>query len=211
MKEEKNSLLNFKPEQLTAKEKYKIMVGSVIPRPIALVSSQSDEGLVNIAPFSYFNLVTYRPPIVSVSVQRVEGEMKDTARNILKNHQAVVHVVSQSNVEEANKTSAPLGPEESELDLTNFTLINSQVIDVPGVEETKVRFETELFNHVVIEENGIATADLLLLKVVHYSLDEHVYDVKTGYVDADTLAPVSRLAGNDYAKLGETFELIRPT
>ena len=136
--------------------------------------------------------------------------MKDTARNILKNHQAVVHVVSQSNVEEANKTSAPLGPEESELDLTNFTLINSQVIDVPGVEETKVRFETELFNHVVIEENGIATADLLLLKVVHYSLDEDVYDVKSGYVDADALSPVSRLAGNDYAKLGETFELIRP-
>lgn len=206
-----SKLLNFKPEQLTAKEKYKIMVGSVIPRPIALVSSQSKEGIVNIAPFSYFNIVTYRPPIVSVSVQRVEGEMKDTARNILMNRQAVVHIVSQSNVEEANKTSAALGPEESELELTNFTLQSSQIIAVPGIKEAKVRFETELYDHVVIEEDEQVTTDLLLLKVVHYSLDETVYDPQTGYVDADVLAPVSRLAGNDYAGLGEVFELIRPS
>lgn len=186
------------------------MVGSVIPRPIALVTTQSNEGIVNIAPFSYFNIVTYRPPIVSISVQRVEGELKDTTRNILLNRQAVVHIVSQSNVEEANKTSASLKPEESEVDLTDFTLQNSRTIEVPGINEAKVRFETELYDHMIIEEEGIATADLLLLKVRHYSLDESVYDIKTGYIDAEKLAPVSRLAGNNYAGLGEMFELTRP-
>lgn len=186
-------------------------MGSVIPRPIALVASQSNEGIVNLAPFSYFNIVTYRPPIVSISVQRVDGEMKDTARNILMNRQAVVHIVSQSIVEEANKTSAPLGPEESELDLTNFTLQRSHTIDVPGIEEAKVKFETELYQHLVIEDENEATTDLILLKVVHYALDEQVYNPQTGYVDADELAPVSRLAGNDYAGLGDTFELIRPS
>lgn len=166
---------------------------------------------MNLAPFSYFNIVTYRPPIVSISVQRTDGQMKDTARNILENRQAVVHVVSQSNVEEANKTSAPLGPSESELELTNFTITPSEMIAVPGVQEAKVRFETELYEHIVIEEDGVATADLLLLKVVYYTLDEAVYDLETGYIAADTLAPISRLAGNDYAGLGETFELIRPS
>lgn len=187
------------------------MVGSVIPRPVALIASQTENGNVNLAPFSYFNIVTYRPPIVSISVQRVNGEMKDTARNILKNQQAVVHIVDQKNVEEANKTSAILKPEESELPLTEFTLQPSQVITVPGIKEAKIRFETKLYKHLVIEEEGIATADLLLLNVVHYSLDETVYDTQTGYVDANELAPVSRLAGNDYAGLGETFELVRPS
>ena len=86
-------MLTFSPDQLTAKEKYKILIGSVIPRPIAFVTTQSDEGVVNLAPFSYFNMVTYRPPVLSIAVQRVEGHIKDTARNIIANKQAGVQVV----------------------------------------------------------------------------------------------------------------------
>lgn len=203
-------MFSYKPEELTAKDKYKIMIGSVIPRPIALVSSLSKDEVINLAPFSYFNMVTYRPPILSVAVQRGAGQMKDTARNILETKQAVIHVVSQHNVEQANLASAPLDPDTSELSIANFTLAPSKVINVPGVNEAKVRFETELYHHVVIEEEGIPTADLLLLKVVQYHLDSEVYNPNTGYIDADKLAAVSRLAGNDYAEIGKTFELIRP-
>lgn len=203
-------MLSYKPEELTAKDKHKIMIGSVIPRPIALVSSLSKKEVINLAPFSYFNIVTYRPPILSVAVQRVEGQMKDTARNILETNQAVIHIVSQDNVEQANLASAPLDPDTSELSISNFTLAPSKVINVPGVNEAKVRFETELYHHFVIEEEGIPTADLLLLKVVHYHLDSEVYNPNTGYIDTGELAAVSRLAGNDYAEIGQTFELIRP-
>lgn len=203
-------MLTFSPDQLTAKEKYKILIGSVIPRPIAFVTTQSDEGVVNLAPFSYFNMVTYRPPVLSIAVQRVEGQMKDTARNIMANKQAVVHVVDEENVEEVNKTSAPLGPEESELEVSNFTLAPSASIQVPGIKETKVRYETELLEAVTIYDEGIATADLILLKIVHYHVDEAVYNTESGYVSAEALGAVSRLAGNDYAKIGEIFSLVRP-
>lgn len=203
-------MLTFSPDQLTAKEKYKILIGSVIPRPIAFVTTQSDEGVVNLAPFSYFNMVTYRPPVLSIAVQRVEGQMKDTARNIMANKQAVVHVVDEENVEEVNKTSAPLGPEESELEVSNFTLAPSASIQVPGIKEAKVRYETELLEAVTIYDEGIATADLILLKIVHYHVDEAVYNAESGYVSAEALGAVSRLAGNDYAKIGEIFSLVRP-
>lgn len=203
-------MLTFSPDQLTAKEKYKLLIGSVIPRPIAFVSTQSDEGVVNLAPFSYFNMVTYRPPVLSIAVQRVDGQMKDTARNIMANKQAVVHVVDEDNVEEVNKTSAPLGPEESELNVSNFTLAPSASIQVPGIKEAKVRYETELLESVTIYDEGIATTDLILLKIVHYHVDEAVYNPESGYVNAEALGAVSRLAGNDYAKVGEIFSLVRP-
>ncbi|WP_303965879.1 flavin reductase family protein [Sporosarcina ureae] len=202
-------MLNFSPQDLTAKEKKKFLIGSVIPRPIALVSTKSDSGIVNIAPFSYFNIVTYDPPMLSIAVQRVDGKSKDTARNIYENKEAVVQVVDTDNVEAANATSAPLGPDESELDVSSFTTVDSKAVQVPGLNETKVRFETELYDSLVIyNEENIATTDVLLLKVKHYHIDETIYH--NGYIDPLKLNAVSRLAGSDYAEIGKLFTVERP-
>lgn len=202
-------MLNFSPQDLTAKEKKKFLIGSVIPRPIALVSTMSDSGVVNIAPFSYFNIVTYDPPMLSIAVQRVDGESKDTARNIYENKEAVVQVVDTDNVEAANATSAPLGPDESELDVSSFTTADSKAVRVPGLNETKVRVETELYDSMVIyNEENIATTDVLLLKVKHYHIDETIYH--NGYIDPLKLNAVSRLAGSDYAEIGKLFTIERP-
>lgn len=204
------NMLDFSPKELTAKEKKKFLIGSVIPRPIALVSTKSNSGIVNIAPFSYFNIVTFNPPMLSVAVLRDDGKSKDTARNILENKEAVVQVVDTSNVEAANATSAPLGPTESELDVSSFTTVESQTINVPGVNETKIRFETELYDSVVIyNEEDIPTTDVLFLKVKHYHIDESIY--QNGYIDPEKLSAVSRLAGSDYAEIGKLFSLKRPT
>lgn len=204
-----NKMLNFSPQDLTAKEKKKFLIGSVIPRPIALVSTMSDSGVVNIAPFSYFNIVTYDPPMLSIAVQRVDGESKDTARNIYENKEAVVQVVDTDNVEAANATSAPLGPDESELDVSSFTTADSKAVRVPGLNETKVRVETELYDSMVIyNEENIATTDVLLLKVKHYHIDETIYH--NGYIDPLKLNAVSRLAGSDYAEIGKLFTIERP-
>ena len=204
-----NKMLNFSPQDLTAKEKKKFLIGSVIPRPIALVSTMSDSGIVNIAPFSYFNIVTYDPPILSIAVQRVDGKSKDTARNIYENKEAVVQVVDTDNVEAANATSAPLGPDESELDVSSFTTVDSKAVRVPGLNETKVRVETELYDSMVIyNEENIATTDVLLLKVKHYHIDETIYH--NGYIDPLKLNAVSRLAGSDYAEIGKLFTIERP-
>lgn len=204
------NMLNFSPEQLTAKEKKKFLIGSVIPRPIALVTTKSNDGIVNIAPFSYFNIVTYDPPMLSIAVQRVEGESKDTARNLYENKEAVIQIVDVDNVENANATSAPLGPRESELEVSSFTTVESKAVQVPGLNETKVRFETELYDSIVIyNKNEVATTDVLLLKVKHYHIEEDIYH--NGYIDPLKLRAVSRLAGSDYAEIGRMFKIERPS
>ncbi|MGK9044296.1 flavin reductase family protein [Mammaliicoccus vitulinus] len=198
----------IRPEALSQKENYKLLIGSIIPRPIALVTTQSDSGLLNIAPFSFFNVVSSNPPILSIAVQRVNGEPKDTARNILQNNEAVVHIVDTDNVKDANQTAALLSPDESEIDRTEFEQVNSVEVSVPGLKQSKVRFETVLKEDIVIKKDGEPVSDLLLLEVKYYHFDEAIYD--NGYINKDELSAVSRLAGNDYAEIGRTFTIERP-
>src|SRR5690625_6873545 len=101
-------MLKFSPEELTDQEKKKFLIGSVIPRPIALVSTISKMGIVNIAPISYCNIASYDPPILAVSVQRGEGQLKDTTKNIFENKEAVVQIVNVNNKQSRNKTSTRL-------------------------------------------------------------------------------------------------------
>lgn len=200
-------MLSIDPLALTERDTYKFLIGSVIPRPIAFVTTRNGE-IVNAAPFSYFNIVASHPPLVSVSVQRKNGVMKDTARNAVATEELVIHIVDESNVTLVNETAASLGPDESELERTTFTLAQSDVIQTPGVNEAKIRMECVLHHHVPIEHEGVVTADLLIARVVRFHIEPQLY--QAGRIDAGQLAPVSRLAGNFYAKLGERFEIERP-
>lgn len=198
------------PSELTERENYKLLIGSVIPRPVAVVTTKSAKDIVNIAPFSYFNIVSSNPPILSLAIQRKQDAVKDTAKNILETREAVIHILDEDNVEEVNKTAANLPNEESELYLTDLTLTDSVIISVPALTEAKVRFETSLYEHVEIRNKNKVTADLFLLEVQKYHLNEIVYDDKTGRIDSRKLNAVSRLAGNDYAAIGEIFTIARP-
>ncbi len=198
----------IRPEVLSQKENYKLLIGSIIPRPIALVTTESDDNVLNIAPFSFFNVVSSDPPILSIAVQRVNGEMKDTARNIIQNKEAVVHIVDTDNVRDANQTAALLSHEESELERTNFETVDSVEVSVKGLKQSKVRFEAVLLDDIVIEKDGQPISDLLLLEVKYYHFDEGIYD--DGYINKEKLKAVSRLAGNDYAEIGHTFTIERP-
>nr|WP_204258159.1 flavin reductase family protein [Mammaliicoccus sciuri] len=198
----------IRPEVLSQKENYKLLIGSIIPRPIALVTTESDDNVLNIAPFSFFNVVSSDPPILSIAVQRVNGEMKDTARNIIQNKEAVVHIVDTDNVRDANQTAAMLSHEESELERTNFETVDSVEVSVKGLKQSKVRFEAVLYDDIVIEKDGQPISDLLLVEVKYYHFDERIYD--DGYINKEELNAVSRLAGNDYAEIGHTFTIERP-
>lgn len=197
------------PKDLTQRENYKLLIGSIIPRPVAVVSTQSADGIVNIAPFSFFNIVSSEPVILSLAIQRKEGELKDTARNLLATKEAVVHILDQTNVQEANKTAALLPADQSELTVSGFTTTTSKTIAVPGLKEASVRLETILHQHVPIKKDQQTTADLLLLEVVGYQIAEHVY--QDGKIDPRALQAVSRLAGNSYATIGEIFDIKRPS
>ncbi|ASB62679.1 hypothetical protein SC22_03575 [Bacillus sp. A053] len=202
----------FQADQLSAKDTYKLLSGTVIPRPIAFVTTLSSGGTVNAAPFSFYNVVSSDPPLLSISVNRAGGRQKDTARNAVENGEFVVHVSDEDIIEDINETAANLGPDESELTRTSLHPVESNAVSVPGIQEARVRFECTLERHITFNnDQGVTTADLLIGRVVCFHLDEKVYDAEKGYILTDELKPASRLAGNHYAKLGEEFTLIRPS
>lgn len=199
---------SFDPNEQTERENYKLLTGTIGSRPVAFVTSSNDEGVINGAPFSYFNIVSSNPPRISLSIQRQNGEYKDTARNIVANKQFVVHIVDMDNVEKVNVTAATLPSDESEIELAGFTLVPSENITVPGVKEAKVRFECIAEQAIELQgETGIGS-DFIIGKIVKFHVDEDIMD--NSYIVYNQLAPVGRLAGNDYTKLGEIFKLERP-
>ena len=203
-------MLSIDPMDNTERENYKLLTGSIIPRPIAFVTSVADDGTINGAPFSYFNIVSSNPPMISLSIQRQQGKQKDTARNILAGKEFVVHIVDEQNVEKVNETAASLPADQSEISLANLTLVDSDKVNIPGGKEAKVRFECSLEHS--IELGGVSDqpgADLIIGKILQYHIDETIiFDDKK--IDPDKLQAVSRLAGINYAKVGEVFPIERP-
>lgn len=199
-------MIPIDPQQNTERDNYKLLVGSIIPRPIAFVTTQSEAGVVNGAPFSYFNVVSSNPPMVSLSIQRPTGKLKDTARNIYANGEFVVHIVDRDNVAKINETAASLPPTESEVDLAGLTQVPSMVVSVPGVKESKIRMECRLVESIALGGDE-AGSDLFIGQVVQFHIDEKIYE--NGRIDPNGLGAVSRLAGTNYAAIGEIFSLER--
>ncbi|WP_223636629.1 flavin reductase family protein [Planococcus sp. 4-30] len=200
-------MISIDPEKNKERDNYKLLIGSVIPRPIAFVTTQSESGVLNGAPFSYFNIVSSNPPMVSLSIQRPTGERKDTARNIYGNGEFVVHIVDRDNVGKINETAASLPPSESEVDMAGLTQVPSEVISVPGVKESKIRMECQLVESVPLGGDGPGS-DLFIGKIVRFHLDEAIYE--NGRIDPRGLDAISRLAGTNYAAIGEIFSMERP-
>ncbi|WP_214851792.1 flavin reductase family protein [Exiguobacterium sp. s193] len=196
--------MKFDAADLSPKENYKLLIGSIIPRPIAFVTTKGADGVVNAAPFSFFTVASSNPPQLVIAVQQTEQGQKDTAKNILLNQEYVIHIVSEEIVEAVNETAAPLAYGESELERTNLTLVDSDLIDVPAVAEAKIRFELKLTNHLELEG-----ANLLIGEIVRYHVADEL--VESFRIDSDGLKAIARLAGNDYAKVGDIFTIARPT
>lgn len=201
-------MISIDPKNNSERENYKLLIGSIIPRPIAFVTTKSEEGVINGAPFSYFNIVSSNPPMISLAIQRSNGRLKDTARHIHHQQQFVVHIVDEDNVEQVNETAASLPVTESELARTNFTLVDSQQVAVPGIQEAKVRLECRLVQTVPLMDGEEQTGDLFIGEVVQFHIDEAIYH--EGRIDPRKLNAVSRLAGSNYAKVGEIFAIERP-
>ncbi|WP_449537749.1 flavin reductase family protein [Ferdinandcohnia sp. Marseille-Q9671] len=201
-------MLSIDPSSISERENYKFLIGSIIPRPIAFITTLSEDGVVNGAPFSYFNIVSSNPPMVSISIQRKEGGQKDTARSILDKKEFVIHIVDEQNVEKINKTAASLPPTQSEIELAGLTLVDSKKISVPGVREAKIRMECILEHSLELGGDTSPGCDFIIGKIVQFHIDEGIYE--NGRIDPRGLAAVSRLAGTSYAKIGEVFDIERP-
>lgn len=198
----------FNPDENSNRDNYKLLIGTIIPRPIAFVITISKDGKINAAPFSYFNIVSSTPPMISIGIIRDTDEPKDTAKNIMETKEFVVHIVDSDNVNEVNKTSISLPYGENELELTEFTIVPSKKVKVPGIKESKVRFETVLENIFEIKDGDKVVTDLVIGRIVGFHVLEDILDnLRT---DPLKLDPIARLAGSNYSKLGEIFSLERP-
>ncbi|OAJ76344.1 hypothetical protein AYJ08_00040 [Brevibacillus sp. SKDU10] len=199
--------MELRISELERQEKYKLLIGGIIPRPIAWVTSHNPEGVVNAAPFSYFNVACIDPMMISIAVSRKPGQMmKDTARNISVTKEFVVNTVDVHNVALVNETSADFPADQSEVEALGLDLTPSQAIKVPRLALSKIHFECKL--HQIVTLGEPSASDLIIGEVVHVHIDDSMYF--NGKIDAEKFAPVSRLAGHTYATLGELFDHPRP-
>lgn len=206
-------MIHYESEQLSPEQQYKLLSGSVVPRPIAWVSTLSpDGGVVNLAPFSLFSIVSKDLPLVSLSIMREGGQQKDTAYNLSQTGEGVIHLVDDQLLQEMNDSSASLPRNESELTKLDVTTVASRRVTVPAISEAKVRFEGKVYQHVPIynQDKSQIITDLFILEILAYYFNEEVFDPKTNYLDVLKLKPIARLAGPNYGVMGETYQLARP-
>lgn len=205
-------MLFYSAKELTTKQHYKFLTGSIIPRPIAWITTINQEtNIVNAAPFSYFNVVAKDLPLVSLSINRNNQKIKDTARNLLQQKEGVIHLVNDKVLAEMNQTSASLPADESELAKMSLTLVDSQEVTVPAISDAPIRFEVRLHQHIPVKDhNDTIISDLFILEVLNYHFEENLFDPENEYIDPLAFNPLARLAGATYSHIAGTLDLERP-
>ncbi len=202
--------MNFRkvdPADMESRQVYRLLVGSVVPRPIAWVSTISAEGQVNLAPFSFFTCVGHAPPLLSISVGERERRMKDTTRNILETQGYVIHTVVNGLEDQMNICADNFPPGVNEFEEAGLTPIPADLVGAPRIAEAPVAMECQ-FRHLL--KNGDERPTYLLIgEVIRWHIREDVM-VEDKYIDPVLLAPVGRLAGNQYCRTQDVFEMQRP-
>jgi flavin reductase (DIM6/NTAB) family NADH-FMN oxidoreductase RutF len=188
---------------LDADAAYRLLVGIVVPRPIAWITTVAANGLVNAAPFSCYTFVCNDPPMLAVNLGRREGALKDTASNIARSGEFVVNVVREDQVRTMHATSADCPPEQSETELLKLALAPSAMVRPPRLICSPINLECRLERAL---ELGRLHSQLVLGRVVHFHIADEVYDA--GKVVVEKLRPLGRLAGLQYARLGETLTML---
>ena len=198
--------MQLDPRTLASTAVYKLLISSVVPRPIAWVSSVDAAGVANLAPFSYFMAITDEPPTVAFSCSPRAGAHKDTLRNVEATGQFVVNVVDDDRAEAMNLSSGDYPPETDEFVLTGLTAAPSLVVKAPRVAEAPINMECS-----VVRILPVGKAHLILGEIVQWHVRDDVYDAATGRLDMHRLRPVGRLTGNLYSHIHDIFEMKRPS
>lgn len=202
--------MELDPDQLNTRTMYEWMIHSIIPRPIAWVSTVSMSGVANLAPFSFFQGVCARPPtLMFCPVNHRDGSPKDTLRNIEATGEFVVNTVSAADAETMNATSAMLPPDAGEFDRFGVASAPSVKVRIPRVASAAVSFECRLDRIIRVSE-GPAGGNLVLGRIVWMHVADSVVG-SSGYPDPDRLDLVGRMGGTDYLRTRDRFSLDRPS
>lgn len=187
---------------------YKLLTGIVIPRPIGWISTIDSKGINNLAPFSYFNMVSHDPPCVMFSTGRTNNTNKDTLNNVLQNGQFVVNLVTLDVVEQMNATAESVPSDVDEFKLTNLTPIDSVSIQPKRVKESPIHMECEMIHHYFIDNINGGGACIIIGKIKIIHIDESIL-MENNRINLDVYKPVARLAGSNYSTLGDLFSIKR--
>jgi len=183
---------------LDTQKAYKLIIGCVVPRPIAWITTLSAAGRVNAAPFSSYNYVSHSPPMVAVNIGLRAGKLKDTARNILETREFVVNVATESARQAMHDCSADFPPEASEPEALGIALLPSQFVKPPRIAVSPVHMECRLDQAVRL---GTGNNTLYIGEVIAFHLSPDVFDGEK--VDSAALRPLARLGGPYYTTLGQ--------
>jgi flavin reductase (DIM6/NTAB) family NADH-FMN oxidoreductase RutF len=204
-----SEMVSLDPTTLDMQAKYRLLVDSIIPRPIAFVSTLSKNGTVNVAPFSFFNGVSSNPPAVMFSVAfKSDGTKKDTLRNIEQTGEFVVNTVGEWMVEPMNHCSAEYPYGVSEAERVGLTTVASLVVSPPRIKESPVHLECRLLTLYQVGREEAGAATVVIGEVVQFHVHKPAWS--GGRVLDEHLKPVARLGLARYSRLESAFELARP-
>ena len=204
---------SFDARSLTPMENYKLLSGSVVPRPIAWVSTVDAAGVPNLAPFSFFTAASANPPVLCFcpSIREAKNGLratKDTLENIRATGEFVVNVVSEEVVEAMNQTAAQLPPEADEFAVAGLTAVPGELVRAPRVGEARVQMECRLLQ--VVEVSALEMGGSMVLgEVVRFHVSEAVLEPGL-HVAPEKLRAVGRMAGSGYVRTSDRFALERP-
>lgn len=198
----------YETESLLPLKLYQLLVGGIIPRPIAWVSSQNEEGVTNLAPYSFFSVASCNPPILSIThVNSQSSIAKDTLINLLETGECVVNVVTESEIENMNLSCASYLANQSEIDELGIETVASTLVNPPSVKASPVRYECRLRETLSLSDKPLGGV-LILLDVVAVYVDNEV--IEDDLIQADLLKSVGKLGGNDYCRANADLTLERP-
>jgi flavin reductase (DIM6/NTAB) family NADH-FMN oxidoreductase RutF len=202
--------VEINPETVAWNSMYKIMIGSVLPRPIGWVSSIDANGQPNLAPFSFFNAVCANPPHVLFcpGIRSADRNPKDTLKNVRETGEFVVNIVTEATAEAMNITATELPANVNEFEAAGLTAVPSVTVKPPRVGESPIHYECKVAQIVDLgsEPGG---GSVVIGRVVHLHVDDSVL-IGEDKIDLEKLKPIGRLAGASYCRVTDVFDMIRP-
>lgn len=190
-------------DSLSGNDAYKLISGSIVPRPIAFLTTVDASGLVNAAPFSFFNAISGTPPRLVVSIgERAPGVPKDSGANIRATGEFVVNIVDEQLAEKMNLCATPFPPEVSEVGVVGLETKVGVHVNVPHLAASPISLECRVHRIVDLEGNTLVVGD-----VVCFHIRDDLYE--EGRIDPVGLRPVGRLAGATYARIRDLFYIKR--
>jgi len=195
--------------ELSSRDAYKLLIGSVVPRPIGWVSTVSASDVGNLAPFSFFMAATGNPPTVVLSTSFRDGKPKDTLQNVMEVPEFVLNVVSEDMGDAMNATSEEFPSDVDELVAAGLTPLPSSRVRPVRVAEAPINMECKVVQLVPVGDPKTG-ATLIIGEILAWHVRDDLFDAERFRIRMDQLKAVGRMAGDGYTRTNEQFEMIRP-